>query len=109
MRISGYLQVTNICKHDIESSAARLGKPDVLSTVRVRIFETEPSQILRPGDVTDLQFELWVHPPIREKDQVFKGDVAIRDKFGNEHWLYGIAFVYLRLNPAGGFLSSPHA
>jgi hypothetical protein len=44
----------------------------------------------------------WINIP------TFPG-VAIRDKFGNEHWLYGIAFVYLRLNPAGGFLSSPHA
>ena len=36
----------------------------------------------------------WINIP------TFPG-VAIRDKFGNEHWLYGIAFVYLRLNPAG--------
>jgi hypothetical protein len=44
----------------------------------------------------------WINIP------TFPG-VAIRDKFGNEHWLYGTAFVYLRVNPAGGFLSSPHA
>jgi hypothetical protein len=89
MQIYGYLQVTNICKHDIVLSGAKLKKPKVLGRVDVKNVNSGDygSDMVPAGGVTDLTFQLWVMPPVREKGQVFKADIAILDQFGNEHWV----------------------
>jgi hypothetical protein len=71
-------------------------KPKVFGRVDVKDVETDyfGSQIVRAGCVTDLTFQLWVMPPVREKGQVCKADVAIVDQFGNDHGVKGIEFQY---------------
>jgi hypothetical protein len=46
------------------------------------------------GGKTDLRFHFRVMPPVSEKGQSFKADIAIIDLFGNEHWIKGIEFPY---------------
>jgi hypothetical protein len=46
------------------------------------------------ASVSDLRFDFFIQPPVREKGQPFKSDIATIDQFGNEHWSKGLEFSY---------------
>ena len=46
------------------------------------------------GGLSELSFDFFVQPPVKEEGILFKADVAIIDQFGNEHWLKGLEFPY---------------
>jgi hypothetical protein len=96
MQVYGDLQVTNICKYDILLSSAKMRKPKALGYVNVSASPSQPygSHMIPGGTIADLIFHFSIMPPVKEKGQVFKADVAIIDQFGNEHWVNGIEFKY---------------
>lgn len=52
------------------------------------------SYMIPEGRVSYLRFDFWIMPPVRNKGETFKADVAIMDQFGNEHWIKNIEFQY---------------
>jgi hypothetical protein len=97
MQIGGELNVTNISKCGVYAMGAKLRKPKAFGYALMRahgsnVYSFEHS--IPPGRVSELQFYLLVQPPVCEKGKSFKGDVAIIDQFGNEHWLKGQEFRY---------------
>ncbi len=101
MQIVGDVTVTNICKHDIYVTAAKLKKPKAWRHGDVNDLDSQYSggYMIPNGGMTDLRFHFWVMPPVREKGQSFKAHVAIIDLFGNEHWIKGIEFPYSKRLP----------
>jgi hypothetical protein len=96
MQIVGEVSVTNICKHVTYVTAAKLKKPKAWGHGDVKGLDSQYSggNMIPAGGMTDLRFHFGVMPPMREKGQSFKADVAIIDLFGNEHWIKGIEFPY---------------
>lgn len=98
MQIVGDLNVTNISKYGVFVMGARLRKPKVVGHALVRAHDSNvygSNNIIPQSGVSDLRFDFFVQPPMREAGQSFKADVAIIDQFGNEHWLKGLEFPYL--------------
>lgn len=97
MQIVGDLNVTNISKYDVFVMGARLRKPKAVGHVLVHAHDSDmydSKHMIPQGAISDLRFDLFVQPPVREKGKPFKADVAIVDQFGNEHWLKGLEFSY---------------
>lgn len=97
MQIVGDLNVTNISKCGVFVMGAKLRKPKAVGHALVRANESNmysTKHIIPQGGVSDLRFDFFVQPPVREKGQQFKADIAIIDQFGNEHWLKGLEFPY---------------
>lgn len=97
MQIVGDLNVTNISKYGVFVMGAKLRKPKAIGHALVRAHDSNmysSKNIIPQGGVSDLRFDFFVQPPVREKGQSFKADVAIIDQFGNEHWLKGLEFPY---------------
>jgi hypothetical protein len=96
MQIVGDLTVTNICKYKVLLTAAKMRKPKAMGHVMVRDVNSNyyGSYMIPEGGVSDLRFDFWVMPPVRNKGETFKADIAIMDQFGNEHWLKNIEFLY---------------
>lgn len=97
MQIVGDLNVTNISKYGVFVMGAKLKKPKAIGHALVRAHDSNmygTKHIIPQGGVSDLRFDFFVQPPVREKGQLFKADVAIIDQFGNEHWLKGLEFPY---------------
>jgi hypothetical protein len=98
MQIVGDLNVTNISKYGVFVMGAKLRKPKAVGHALVHGHDSDmysTKNIIPQGGVSDLRFDFFVQPPVREKGQPFKADVAIIDQFGNEHWLRGLEFPYL--------------
>lgn len=98
MQIVGDLNVTNISKYGVYVMGAKLRKPKAVGHAFVRaqgsdMYDTK--SIIPEGGVTDLRFDFFVQPPVRNKGEPFTADVAIIDQFGNEHWLKGLEFRYV--------------
>ncbi len=97
MQIVGDLNITNISKHDVVVTGARLKKPKAIGHAFVRAQGANIYSSNHPipvGGISDLRFDFFVQPPVKEKGEMFKADVAILDQFGNEHWLRGLEFPY---------------
>lgn len=99
MQIVGDLNITNISKHDVVVMGAKLKKPRALGHAFVRaqgsnLYGSGSDHSVPVGGISDLRFDFFVQPPVKEKGQMFKADVAILDQFGNEHWLKGLEFPY---------------
>ena len=97
MQIVGDLNVTNISKYGVFVMGAKLRRPKAVGHALVRAHDSNmysTKHIIPQGGVSDLRFDFFVQPPVREKGQPFKADVAIIDQFGNEHWLKGLEFPY---------------
>ena len=97
MQIVGDLNVTNISKYGVFVMGARLRKPKAVGHALVRAHDSNmygTKHLIPQGRVSDLRFDFFVQPPVREKGKPFKADVAIIDQFGNEHWLKGLEFAY---------------
>ena len=97
MQIVGDLNVTNISKYGIFIMGAKLRKPKAVGHALVRAHDSGmygTKHVIPKGTVSDLRFDFFVQPPIYEKGETFKADVAIVDQFGNEHWLKGLEFSY---------------
>ncbi len=97
MQIVGDLNVTNISKYGVFVMGARLRKPKAIGHALVRAHDSNmygTKHIIPKGGVSDLRFDFFVQPPVREKGKSFEADVAIVDQFGNEHWLKGLEFSY---------------
>ena len=97
MQIVGDLNVTNISKYGVFVMGAKLKKPKAIGHALVRAHDSNrygTKHIIPQGGVSDLRFDFFVQPPVLEKGQLFKADVAIIDQFGNEHWLKGLEFPY---------------
>ncbi len=98
MQIVGDLNVTNISKYGVFVMGAKLRKPKAIGHALVRAHDSNmysTKHIIPQGGVSDLRFDFFVQPPVREQGQSFKADVAIIDQFGNEHWLKGLEFPHL--------------
>lgn len=96
MQIVGDVTVTNICKHPTYVTAAKLKKPKLLRRGHFNDLVSEYSggYMIPTGTKIDLRFHFRVKPPVGEKGQSFKADIAIIDLFGNEHWIKGVEFPY---------------
>lgn len=97
MQIVGDLNVTNISKYGVFVMGAKLKKPKAIGHALVRAHDSNmygTKHVIPQGGVSDLRFDFFVQPPMRQKGQLFKADVAIIDQFGNEHWLKGLEFPY---------------
>lgn len=96
MQMSAEFKATNITRYEVLLVAAKLRRPKRLGMVLTR----KPGDRLYgeyripPGDTTDISVDLWVIPPVCEKDKTFVGDIAILDQFGNHHWINKLAFEY---------------
>lgn len=97
MQVVGDLNVTNVSKMEVEVMGAKLRKPRTVGNAIVTVLNSHTfngrNRIPRTG-VRDLRFDFFVQPPVCAAGKPFKGDVAIVDQFGNEHWLKGLIFVY---------------
>jgi len=96
MQIVGDLNITNISKYGVYLVAARLRKPKAAGYVAVRAQNSNlyGNYVIPPSAVSDLRFDFYIQPPVCEQGKPFKGDVAILDQFGNEHWLKALEFRY---------------
>lgn len=97
MQIVGDLNVTNISKYGVFVMGARLRKPRAVGHAMVRAHDSDmygTKHVIPQGGISDLRFDFFVQPPVAEKGEKFKSDVAIVDQFGNEHWLKGLEFPY---------------
>jgi hypothetical protein len=96
MQVVGDVTVMNIRKHPTYVTAAKLKKPKALRHVDINDLVSQYSggHMIPTGGKTDLRFHFRVMPPVSEKGQSFKADIAIIDLFGNEHWIKGIEFPY---------------
>lgn len=96
MQIVGDLNVTNISNYGVYLKAVKLRKPrtDGHVVVRAQKADIYGDYVIPQGAISKLRFDLWVEPPVSEKGTPFKGDVAIIDQFGNEHWLKRLKFQY---------------
>jgi len=97
MQIVGDLNVTNISKYDVFVMGAKLKRPKAIGHAVVSDPDGGPYSSYNPipsGGIGDLRFDFFVQPPVREKGQQFRADVAIIDQFGNEHWLKKLEFPY---------------
>ncbi|MHB8405787.1 MAG: hypothetical protein ACYDCJ_10230 [Gammaproteobacteria bacterium] len=95
MQIVGDLNVTNISKYGVFVMGAKLRKPKAIGHALVRAHDSNmysTKHVILKGGVSDLRFDFFVQPPVREKGKLFRADVAIVDQFGNEHWLKGLEF-----------------
>jgi hypothetical protein len=98
MQVVGDLNVTNISKYGVYVMGAKLRKPKAVGHAFVRAQESDmygAKNIIPHGGVSDLRFDFFVQPSVREKGETFKADIAIIDQFGNEHWLKGLEFKYV--------------
>ena len=97
MQIVGDLNVTNISKYGVFVMGAKLRKPKAIGHALVRAHDSNmysTKHVIPQGGVSDLRFDFFVQPPVRQEGQLFKADIAIIDQFGNEHWLKGLEFPY---------------
>lgn len=97
MQIVGDLNITNISKYDVVVMGAKLRKPKAVGHALVRAHDSSmysSKHSIPQGSISDLRFDFFVQPPVREVGKLFKADVAIIDQFGNEHWLKGLEFPY---------------
>ncbi|MDF0650700.1 MAG: hypothetical protein P0121_04410 [Nitrospira sp.] len=98
MQIVGDLNVTNISMYDVVVMGAKLRKPKAVGHALVRAHDSnmysQAHSIPRSG-ISELRFDFFVQPPVKEEGKPFKADVAIIDQFGNEHWLKGLEFLYI--------------
>jgi hypothetical protein len=98
MQIVGDLNVTNISKFGVIVMGARMRKPKATGHALVSSHESQlysSKNVIPVGAISDLRFDFYVQPPVCEKGNPFKADIAIIDQFGNEHWLNGVEFPYL--------------
>jgi hypothetical protein len=98
MQIVGDLNVTNISKFGVVLTGARMRKPKATGNAIVSTHDSQTyssNNVIPVGAMGDLRFDFLVQPPVREKGNLFKADIAIVDQFGNEHWLKGVEFPYL--------------
>jgi hypothetical protein len=97
MQIVGDLNITNISKYGVLVMGARLRKPKAIGHAFVRAQNENlygSKHMVPAGGISDLRFDFFVQPPVCKEGKPFKGDVAIIDQFGNEHWLKGLEFPY---------------
>lgn len=97
MQIVGDLNITNISQYDVVVMGAKLRKPKAIGHAMVRAHDSnmyDSKHHIPQGSISDLRFDFFIQPPVREAGKPFKADVAIIDQFGNEHWLKGLDFPY---------------
>jgi len=97
MQIVGDLTATNISQYGVYVMGAKLRKPKAIGHALVRAHESNtysPGHVIPQRAVTELRFDFFVQPPVCAAGKAFKGDVAIVDQFGNEHWLKNLTFPY---------------
>jgi hypothetical protein len=98
MQIVGDLNITNISKYNVIVMGAKLRKPKAIGHAFVREQNSNmygTKHVIPKGGISDLRFNFFVQPPVRDAGQSFRADVAIIDQFGNEHWLNGLEFPYM--------------
>jgi hypothetical protein len=89
-------KATNITKYGIYLCAAKMKTPRLFGHVSVKDSKSQYHGFyeIPPGGISDISFDFWIIPPVKEEGKSFKADVAIIDQFGNEHWIKGIEFIY---------------
>jgi hypothetical protein len=98
MQIVGDLHLTNIFEHSVYVRGVKLKKPRASGyvTVKAQASRLHSQDHATPsGRVTQLRFVIMVQPPVLGKGEVFKGNIAITDQFGNDHWIKNLKFPYL--------------
>lgn len=96
MQIVGHFTVTNITKLNILPTLVKMKKPKMLGHVMCRNMDANVygGFMIPPGGVTDLSYDFWITPPVRNQNEQFKTDIAVVDQFGNEHWVKNVEFPY---------------
>ena len=96
MQISGRFRATNITKGNVLCAVAKIKKPKILGYVAVQDMNSNyfGSYPIPPGGSTEMSFDFWITPPIKNEGEDFVADVAILDQFGNHHWIKKIEFKY---------------
>lgn len=96
MQIVGHFTVTNISKFSILPTLVKMKKPKILGHVMCKKMDENiyGGYMIPEGGTTDLSYDFWITPPIKEKDESFKANIAFVDQFGNEHWVKGVEFPY---------------
>ena len=98
MQVVGDLSITNISKYEALVRGAKFRDYESTGHVLVApqgdIGGYSQDNSVPVNGTSQLRFVLWIQPPVRDKDQSFEADVAIIDKFGNEHWK-SLNFKYL--------------
>jgi hypothetical protein len=94
MLLGGRLTVTNISKYDIYVNAVKLKNPATSGQVLVKDGRSDRygSYGISSGETTDVQFDLQIVPPVRERGQAYLADIALEDQFGNHHWIRKVEF-----------------
>jgi len=95
-QITGRFKVTNLTKYNILLVAAKMKKPKILGHVMVKDSKSNyyGTYMIPGGGTSVMSFDFWIMPPVKKENETFKADVAIIDRFGNEHWIKDIEFPY---------------
>jgi hypothetical protein len=90
----GRLLVTNITERMVGVPAVKLRKPKMIAPIRLSrpLPEDAGTQLLSPDAPTELDFLLFVQPPVGRQGRPFVTDIAVIDHFGNHHWLRKFSF-----------------
>ena len=94
MCLHGRVKATNMSKYNVVVPSAKIRKPKTTGFVLVQAPDRNAygHHGIESGQITNLSFDFVVVPPVKEKGEPFRCDVAILDNFGNEHWLKNIEF-----------------
>jgi hypothetical protein len=98
MQICADLRVTNISRHNIMLTAFKLKKPNSIGHAhpfnQTDIIKEGSEFLIPAGASVEVRCHCWVQPPVKNKEQEFKADIAVVDQFGNEHWMKKVKFKY---------------
>jgi hypothetical protein len=96
MQVVGDCLVTNTTRLQVLVAFVKLRRPQTLGFVSVRAADSDlhGQYPIAPGATTEARFVVFIDPPVRERGDSFRADVALVDQFGNEHWLRNVDFRY---------------
>lgn len=96
MQIVAHFTATNISNFGVLPTSAKMRKPKYLGHVMAKKHDDNiyGSYIIPKGIITELSVDFWITPPIKNKGELLKADIAIIDQFGNEHWIKNVEFRY---------------
>lgn len=96
MQIACHMYATNIIDKDIIVTGVNLRKPksDGIVFVKHPSHDIYGSYPILQGFTTELSLDFWLQPPVKKEGEMFKGDIAVLDQFGNKHWVKGVEFRY---------------
>jgi hypothetical protein len=90
--------ITNVCEYEVLLVGAKIKEPPVTGDVMVEEYDGGymGRYYIPPAETVRGVASFSIMPPVREKGEGIKADVALIDQFNNEHWVKGIEFKYGR-------------